>query len=567
MKAIHAEPMPIKTILQNYEFVIPEYQRPYSWDKDQCAQLWKDLEAFLGGDENRYFLGSIVVCPPSQAEGVVPNEKVLSVIDGQQRLTTLLLLLKTMLNRVGTMSIIGKMIYKLGPRSGDPIESMEPSLESNVQPGDGRDDRADFYKIMAGDSDSMDRKNLFKVNYQCLQEGFDEWFKGKKGDARQLENDIGRLLDKVTMLLIRCESEKDALILFQTINDRGMPLGDADIFKAKIYNVVDTKKRDDFIARWKDMDNHDVLFRIFMQISRAQGKVVGNEIALRKYMEEEHLNDVPSLAKNWERIIDSLECCHWARTSKDKFVMGGETHEAIYKEVLRQCPHVYWEYPLSVYLHKHAERDNNEFYIPPDKKEEYIALMKNTIRYFFIRGVVHGSIYAVRDTASRVCAAIQHDGDYVGAYEDSIADSKNDLAELERKLNESDCGRFRKGLVVLAALLNGEQNLAEFADFLGKRYDIEHILPRRWRDYDGWDKKSHEAHIGSIGNLVPLEMEINRGVGNEWFPYKRKWYQHSSVQDAKDVRNLLHWHPEDVKTRQEESVARLLKFFKEFERV
>ena len=540
MKAIHAEPMPIKTILQNYEFVIPEYQRPYSWEKDQCAQLWEDLEAFLGGDENRYFLGSIVVCPSPQAEGAVPNEKVLSVIDGQQRLTTLLLLLKTMLNRVGTMSIIGKMIYKLDSLSGDPMKSMEPSLESNVQPGDGRDDRADFYQIMAGKPESMDRKNLFKVNYQCLQEAVDEWLKGR-GDARQLESDIGRLLDKVTMLLIRCDSEKDALILFQTINDRGMPLSDADIFKAKIYNVVDTKKRDDFIARWNDMDNHDVLFRIFMQISRARGKVVGNEIALRRYMEEEHLNDASSLAKNWERITDSLERCHWARTSKDKFVMGGETDEAIYKGVLHQCPHMHWEYPLSVYLHKHAEFANNAFYIHPDKKDEYIALMKNTIRYFFIKGVVYGSIYAVRDTASRVCAAIQHDGDYVGAYEDSIADGKNDLVELDKKLNESDCGRFRKGLVVLAALLNGKQNRAEFADFLGKRYDIEHILPRRWRDYDGWDKKSHKAHIGSIGNLVPLEMEINRGVGNEWFPYKKKRYEGSSVQDAKDLRNLSHW--------------------------
>ena len=573
MKAIHAEPMPIKTILQNYEFVIPEYQRPYSWDKDQCAQLWEDLEAFLGGNENRYFLGSIVVCPPLQTEGAMPNEKVLSVIDGQQRLTTLLLLLKTMLNRVGTMSIISKMIYKLDPLSGDPMESMEPSLESGVQPGDGRDDRADFYKIMADDSESMDGKSPFKVNYQCLQDAFGEWLKGRNLGS-QLENDIGRLLDKVTMLLIRCESEQDALTLFQTINDRGMPLGDADIFKAKIYreaSAAGAEKQGDFIARWKEMKSHEDLFRIFMHISRADNDDTSKEIALRKYMENKHLGTTSELAGKWESIMDSLEQCHWIGTTDGSTVADGETadKEWIYWVILSQYPNVYWRYPLYVYLHKCAEWTNGKLSLPPEKNDEYIALMENTIRYFFTQGVLYNAVNTVKDATYRACAAIAHGRDYVAEYEKSVG---VDARRMEEELDVVYLRRYRNGLVLLGALLNSSQCISDYAKVLRGNYDIEHVLPKRWRHYDGWtqnwDEDSVELHIDSPGNLVPLERTLNIQAANESFRIKKERYAESQVQDAKDLIALSHWRETEVEERQKKSVARLLKFFNEkFQRV
>ena len=75
--------------MQEKYFIIPEYQRPYRWDTEKCAVLWSDIVDFRQsstGKNEEYFLGTIVVCP---------NEKGnLEVIDGQQRLTSLLLLLR-----------------------------------------------------------------------------------------------------------------------------------------------------------------------------------------------------------------------------------------------------------------------------------------------------------------------------------------------------------------------------------------------------------------------------------------------------------------------------------------
>ena len=559
MKAIYSEPLPIKSILQLYEFVIPEFQRPYSWDEEKCAQLWEDLESFLVGGDDKYFLGNIVVYPAGDNDG-----KSWSVIDGQQRLTTLLLLLKAMFNRAGTMDVLGQMIYKLDPITGNPPkEGKEPCIKSEVQPGDGRDDCADLRKIIAGDLAGMGKKNPFKANYKYLEDAFNKWCDSTQ---EQLHSNLLRFLDRVTMLFIRCDSEEDALTLFQTINDRGMPLGDADIFKAKIYREASAAgAQGDFIARWKGMKEHEDLFRIFMHISRAKNKDITKEIALRKYMESKHLGANCGLAGEWESIVGDLELCHGVSTAdstvSDKQVAAQEN---IYWQILAQYPNVYGEYPLYVYLHKHAEEWNKgEFYISPERNGEYVALMRNTVRYFFIKGLVHNAVNAVRDTAYRVCAAIAHGRDYVAEYKKNI-DAHGDCENLERRLS-APLGRYRNGLIVLAASLHSDQDLPEFADFLERGYDIEHILPRSWRNYGGWDEKSHGAHIGAIGNLVPLEKAINRGAGNEWFPYKQGKYAKSKVQDAKDLCNLSHWHPEDVKKRQEESVARLLKFLKEFE--
>ena len=570
MKAINPTPLPIKNILLQYEFVIPEFQRPYSWDKEKCVQLWEDLESFLGGNDNEYFLGSIVVYPTS-GEG----NKIMSVIDGQQRLTTLLLLLKVMLSRAGTMDVLSQMIYKLNPITNlPPKDGKEPCLKSEVQPGDGRDDCADLRKVIAGDLADMDKKNPFKVNYQCLEEVSKEW---SESAHEQLHDNLLRFLDKVTMLFIRCDSEEDALTLFQTINDRGTPLNDADIFKAKIYREVSAAgARDDFIARWKKMRKHEDLFRIFMHISRARQSDTSKEIGLRKYMEDNYLGPDCELTGTWEFIMNSLERCHRIGAANDSTVADNEisNKEWAYWVILSQYPNLYWRYPLYVYLHKWTEWDNGKLSLPPEKDGEYAILMKNTIRYFFIKGLAHNAVNTVKDTTYKVCAAIaatEQGCDYVGLYEKNIAD-KNDHDMFKRKLNDPQLGKYRDGLVLLNAYLNPEQCASDYAKMLGGGvYNIEHILPKKWDHYDGWTKNwtktSVKSHIDSLGNLAPFEKILNIRAANESFPRKKEQYRQSKVQDILDLLDSTHWRRKEVKERQKESVARLLKFFKEFERV
>ena len=77
------------TEMQDRKFIIPDYQRPYKWDKEKCETLWKDIEEFSQSDAKNgadYFLGTIV--------SHKNNDKDLEIIDGQQRLTTIYIILK-----------------------------------------------------------------------------------------------------------------------------------------------------------------------------------------------------------------------------------------------------------------------------------------------------------------------------------------------------------------------------------------------------------------------------------------------------------------------------------------
>ena len=100
MKAIQATPKEIRKVF-NDSYIIPDFQRPYSWEKEQCETLWDDIVSFHAtapADGERYFLGNIVVNPAEGGKW--------SVVDGQQRLTTLLLLVKAFFKSAGTYTAL-----------------------------------------------------------------------------------------------------------------------------------------------------------------------------------------------------------------------------------------------------------------------------------------------------------------------------------------------------------------------------------------------------------------------------------------------------------------------------
>ncbi len=103
MSKLHVDQQSVKKILSENKskYLIPEYQRPYEWDEDKCRTLWEDILEFAMPDNNpdnfnsndEYFLGSIVTFKND-------DEKCLEVIDGQQRITTLLLLLRAIYKKL-----------------------------------------------------------------------------------------------------------------------------------------------------------------------------------------------------------------------------------------------------------------------------------------------------------------------------------------------------------------------------------------------------------------------------------------------------------------------------------
>ena len=563
MKAIQASPQSINNLLQRHEFIIPEYQRPYSWGNEQCDRLWEDLSGFLeratdgvGDDNDQYFLGSIVVYPNPD------DKRILYVVDGQQRLTTLIMLVRAFFEKASTHTILQKRIYREDPISGE-MDKSSPRLDSKVL---GGSDRESFVKVLQGDLSALenDKKNPFANNYKLLEKELTDWW--KKFNTERRDKIINALLHNVVLLPIECNERDDALDLFQIINDRGKPLANADIFKAELYSAVAENERESFVKQWNRIEpqrkDHEFMFRVFMHISRAKRDDSGKESDLRKYVQEHHLKDKKKLSSEWREIMYALKACHYAHYWPTPVSENTQTMESIYWGVLEYCPNTYWQYPLYVFLHKHMKLTGDDFRLPEEKCEEYKLLLQDTARYFFLKSVVYNSVNAVKDTTFRVCAGIAHERDYAAQYRENA--EKKDLSEFERKIADSDLGRNRKGLVLLAAALNPNQDLVAYGDFLqSEKVDIEHILPQKWSNYDGWNDESHERDANKIGNLMPLKKAINIQASNEFFGRKQEKYKNSVVQDALDLanKNPSVWYPKDVAVRHEKSLRRLREFF------
>jgi uncharacterized protein with ParB-like and HNH nuclease domain len=536
MKAINADPKEIREIFTK-KYIIPDYQRPYAWGIEECDKLWEDLLTFFSNkksEEDKYFLGNIVIYPQKDA---------FVVIDGQQRLTTILLLIKAFHQKAGTVKALEECLKTKNPLTSELTDELR--VNSLVLDKD----KEYLRDIIFNDGNNTPECKL-KNNYNHLANKIEEWWRSVNQSTDQLNDLILTLLDQVVLLPIHCDSEDDALTIFETINNRGISLTDADIFKAKLYHAASEKnKADTFIKKWNSLDYHEWLFRVYMHILRAKEGVTDKESALRTYFSENKNGRL----RNWESVMNSIALIYEIEQNWE----APDEIEILWN-ILLTYPNYYWNFPLFVYLHKYGSLNKNDFMLSTEYNKDFLTLVEETCKYFFIKGVVHNSVNAVKDTVFKVCALIEKEGDYISEYKKN---SINDFNEFQRRIENRQYGRYLKGLVLLVSYLNPQQDKSKLKWVIKNKYHIEHILPKKWNNYDEWTQETWEQNLDALGNLVPLEWNLNISAQNEFFAKKKDRYKESLVQDALDLVQLNDWHPTEFNNRHKECEERILNFF------
>jgi len=314
-----------------------------------------------------------------------------------------------------------------------------------------------------------------------------------------------------------------------------MSLSDADIFKAKLYHAVPKEMQKEFIKDWNELNDPDELFRILMHIFRANDKDTSKEIGLRPYFKS-----ASNRLSDWSGVMSSLKKIDAAggNWSSDKeWAMVNSLWG-----ILETFPNKYWNYPLYVFLHKYGEcNDEASFSLASEHRRPLECLLEETVRYCFIKGIVHNSVNAIKDTIFHVCVKIAIEEDYLPEYKKNIT----------------------PGLVALSAYLNPRQDKASFAELIWGKYDIEHILPKDWNHYDGWTDETHKKYLNHLGNLIPLEKAKNIKAKNEYLRKKKEYYKSSAVQDARDILSVPDsgWTTEKMLEVHREKMSRLANFF------
>lgn len=594
MKAISADPKSISELFVGKQYVIPEFQRPYTWGVAECEKLWDDLIGHFethessSDEDKKYFLGTIVVYPMAKNEAQPAGldiQQRLGVIDGQQRLTTLTLLLAAFSYHAKTYGALRSLL-----RAKNRKDEITDILR--VETGVLEDDPEALKEIVLSPNPALivsqrigKKESSRKNNFVLFRDKIADWFANTGNDGDLLDKLIDMILQNVVVLPILCDSVDDAFVIFEVVNNRGKPLAESDIFKSQILqnlgnNACGTlnEVQSDFVERWKKWcaaEIEEFGFRALMRIKNAQGKdglanIDTTDVAIRPYFleqQKEYFKDSKVLIQDLEKIYAITQ---WEMPDKAN----------VFWKILQQYPNEAWKWPLITYLFKNGRvSDSGQFELSREYVETFTRKCEDVVRGVFARGLIgRGSLNNLKGLSYKECARVYHPEDV--RLNESFALSDSEKEELRNRMegfeNES-CyhagSRLGNGLIMLCSYLIHPDSVGRYSEFLSNdRVDIEHICPKNWSNIDGWTKDQHEKLLNTIGNLIPLEKAINIQVSNSCFQKKKTGeslrkgtlpYAKSASPEAVELANLPQqtWNPEDVLARSKMKVSLLLKFF------
>lgn len=230
---------------QKNQLVIPIYQRLYSWEKEQCKQLWDDIVKTDGSDQiEGHFIGSILYV----LDGITHSDNALLIIDGQQRLTTITLLLTALRDRLN-----------------DEDEFLEKFSHQKIQNdyliNSDKDGDKKFRLILSeSDKDTLlslidkDRRKPSEPSSKIVENFklFEEWI---RKNTNQLET-IFKGLEKLMIVEIALEKGKDdPQLIFESMNSKGMGLVQTDLIRNYIVMETEIEKQESFYNKyWRAME-------------------------------------------------------------------------------------------------------------------------------------------------------------------------------------------------------------------------------------------------------------------------------------------------------------------------
>ena len=539
MSKLNVDQKSIKDLFQSKhaDFLIPDYQRPYAWGEAECQTLWDDIFSFAFPENDRtkfdsnneYFLGPIVTFKNDKGK--------MEVIDGQQRLTTLMLLLRAFYVGFGhmqdeesraTRESIEKCIWKTNEFGKPDMEALK--IDSEVATDK---DKEEFLEILRTGEAEKSKKSSYAVNYRFFQAKIEYFLKTYPGYFAYMPI---RILNNCILLPIEAESQDTALRIFSTLNDRGKPLSDADIFKAQFYKFY-TKlgKKDVFIRRWKELDElcekvfhpisgtpMDELFTRYMYYRRAKmGNKSSTTEALRKFYEKESY----ALLNDEQAFEDLVVLAHfWNDVSnQDNTRFSNQVLRRLF--VLNYAPNGMWTYFVSVYfMHKKDENGMLD-------DEAFHAFLKKITAFIWTYAVTNPGVNALRTPVYAEMVNI------VNGQPVTFGDNKFNPDMIESIFSNFSFHNVRpitKSMVAWWAFHDDAQELLS----LETVFEVEHIFARSRQDKE--KSLTDAKNLESLGNKVLLEKRINIGAADYRFEDKKKYYVGFTRRGAKKEGTKVH---------------------------
>lgn len=524
------------------QYVIPAYQRPYSWSFDQFYELYRDLIGAYNENES-YFLGNIIMARSKSYDIDGQNR----VIDGQQRIITIWTLIKLLSIYLPDINSLQSSLFVI-PWAGN---EKQPKIHSEIW--DNKDDEA-IKRVLEYDKEKLESRYLEVVNNGVIDEKncetkeelallylYQQFVVNQKEDFN-LGSFAQFLMKRVTMLPIvqsadeQKDAENKALTIFETINNRGMDLEDADIFKARLYySAYEEEQRKEFITMWVDFKTEcnsiglsvDDVFRYYSHVIRGRERITANEKRLRDFFSNESFSPLKTqtykeVMEDLNKILNILKYLNNHRGNQDEV--------GTWLQIIYAYTNQYPTYAIIVYLYYHGVETEEE-------KGEFVDFLKSLVRYCFYRGSTTTVKFKIYDFIKVIANKGKIDPNYVSNITPDYF---------------SSLGRLQGGYALLAFYLDSQE-------YIPLTFNIDRIVNQRDEESlgDDWEYDSFNDICNSIGNLVVLDLPKRYNYLHEKYSY----YAQSDIDYVKSIIPSPEFSYEHWKTRNDHMKKVLAKFF------
>ncbi len=485
---------------QKNQLVIPIYQRLYSWEKEQCKQLWDDIIKIGGNDKmDGHFIGSILYV----LDRITHSDNALLIIDGQQRLTTITLLL-----------------IALKDHLNDEVKRKEIENHYLIN-SDEKGDKKFRLILSESDKDTLlslidkDRRKPSEPSSKIVENFklFEEWV----SNTDKLET-IFKGLDKLMIVEIALEKEKDdPQLIFESMNSKGIELTQTDLIRNYIVMETEIEKREGFYNKyWRNMEEKfkqdekwfDRFVRHYLTIKTREIPNINKVyVALKDYRQKEGIG-IEDLLKDLQKYCGYF-CQIAFKKETDK-----DLNKALGFLVDLEMDVVY---PLLLELYS----DYSDGVLSKDDFRCSIALIESYICRRAVCGLGTNSLNKVFPSFTK---HIQKD-----EYFKSLEAHFSYLTEKQRFPNNDefrnlfitiDFYKFKKREYFFERLENFDRKERVYTH----EYTIEHIMPQtlteEWeKDLGENFKEIHDKYLHTIGNLT--KTGYNDKYSNKSFQEKR----------------------------------------------
>jgi len=564
-------------------FVVPLFQRPYVWSREtQWEPLWADITRLIDVIKNHnasatHFLGAIVIQSVPTGLGDLPTW---NVIDGQQRLTTLQLLLDALhsqlMNRSWTQ--LAGQVQALIENPSD--YRFAENDQFKLWPTNR--DRLAFASVMSApepvDCATYGRSRLGEA-HKYFSESIDQWLGDDSESEKRGRMLVAGIMDRLEIASIRLDEDEDAQAIFETLNARGTPLSAADLIKNFVFQKFsgsNEQAEKAYNNYWSDFETP------WWEQSITSGRIKNtrSSLFLWQWLVARTLNDFPirEVFTQFKHYVttsanDVQTILRHIRTAADKYrsvIEASENPNGVLSRVELFSYRVGLldsevARPLLIWLDEPEQAS-----IPSSERDQILAILESWfVRRSLVKASTKGSNRFIIDLLRRLShlpadQLVQSTREYLSTNHTASGYWPDDN-EVREALNDAPAyTKYRRDRLrmVFEALEDARRgypdgNQLAMGPIVRGKGTIEHLMPQKWRKH--WSAELTEEEelvrdqsLQQLGNLTLVTQKLNSKFSNgSWETKREHFLTYDDVLITKDVLNLSfdRWDESTIKQR------------------